>query len=295
MVRSLDGGGRRVSTRRRIERAAEGEAARHAAFSTAIAGTLEDAAIVGRGTKYPEWDVHRRCYRPDWCTVHEVEPRSENSTPLRVSDAHALRRSLARLGMGLDSCHRQVQGDDIDIDAAVEARVELMAGSAPDEAVYVDSLRRRRDLSVLLLLDISGSVAEPGATAQDRARATAGGGRRAHGRSSRSRRSRGALRLSLAGAIRRAPGAGEALRRRPRRARDAASSRLSCRAPTRDWARRSAMARPCWSSGAGRRAGCSSCCPTGWRTTTATNACTERPTRGARSPRPAAGVPPASV
>ena len=58
------------------------------------------------------------------------------------------------------------QGDEIDIDAVVEARVEAMAGSAPDEAIYVESLRRRRDLAVLLLLDISGSVAEPGATGQ---------------------------------------------------------------------------------------------------------------------------------
>ena len=68
--------------------------------------------------------------------------------------------------MGLDRYHRQAQGDDIDIDAAIEARVEVMAGSAPDEAVYVDSLRRRRDLAVLLLLDISGSAAEPAATGQ---------------------------------------------------------------------------------------------------------------------------------
>ncbi len=64
--------------------------------------------------------------------------------------------------MGLHRRHRQSQGDDIDIDAAVEARVEVMAGSVPDEAVYLDSLRRRRDLSVLLLLDVSGSTAEPG-------------------------------------------------------------------------------------------------------------------------------------
>ena len=64
--------------------------------------------------------------------------------------------------MGLHRRHRQSQGDDIDIDAAVEARVEVRAGSVPDEAVYLDSLRRRRDLSVLLLLDVSGSTAEPG-------------------------------------------------------------------------------------------------------------------------------------
>jgi nitric oxide reductase NorD protein len=165
MVRSQSGGPPGVDAPTHRTRGGR-RAGTHAAFSTASAGSLEDAATAGRGTKYPEWDVHRRCYRPDWCTVQEVPPRAESSTPLRVTDAHALRRSLARLGMGLDSCHRQEQGDDIDIDAAIEARVEWMAGSAPDEAVYVDSLRRRRDLSVLLLLDISGSVAEPGTTAK---------------------------------------------------------------------------------------------------------------------------------
>jgi nitric oxide reductase activation protein len=108
--------------------------------------------------------VHRQRYRQDWCTVQEVEPRPQDGTPLLVPSGYGLRRSLARLGTGLDSCHRQVQGDDIDIDAAVEARVDVMVGSAPGEAVYVDSQRRRRDLAVLLLLDISGSVAEPGAT-----------------------------------------------------------------------------------------------------------------------------------
>jgi nitric oxide reductase NorD protein len=133
-------------------------------FSTGQVGATDDDAVAQRGTTYPEWDVHRRRYRPNWCTVQEVEPIPKaGDTALGLSDVYGLRRPLARLGVGLDRCHRQVQGDDIDIDAAVEARVEVMAGSAPDEAVYLDSLRRRRDLSVLLLLDISGSVAEPGA------------------------------------------------------------------------------------------------------------------------------------
>ena len=112
--------------------------------------------------KYPEWDVTRKSYRPAWCTVREVEPKIKASAIQAIDDAIGVRRPLARLGMGLHRRHRQPQGDDIDIDAAVEARVEMLAGSAPDEAVYLDSLRRRRDLSVLLLLDVSGSAAEPG-------------------------------------------------------------------------------------------------------------------------------------
>ena len=114
------------------------------------------------GVTYPEWDVTRKSYRPAWCTVREVEPTIKASATQAIDGAIGVRRPLSRLGMGLHRRHRQAQGDDIDIDAAIEARVEVRAGSVPDEAVYLDSLRRRRDLSVLLLLDVSGSAAEPG-------------------------------------------------------------------------------------------------------------------------------------
>ena len=165
-VRRLDGSGPPGADTPTHRTHAGARAGSNTVLSTGIAGPLEEAAIEGRGTQYPEWDVHRRRYRQGWCTVHEIEPQPRDGTPLFPSDAYGLRRPLARLGMGLDRYHRRVQGDDVDIDAVVEARVEMMAGSAPDEAVYVESLRRRRDLAVLLLLDISGSAAEPGATGQ---------------------------------------------------------------------------------------------------------------------------------
>ncbi len=135
-------------------------------LSSAVASAADDIPGEGHGARYPEWDVHQRRYRPNWCTVQEVEPQLKDDAAVAMSDRLRLRRPLARLGVGLDRYHRQVQGDDIDIDATVEARVAVMAGSAPDEAVYVDSVRHRRDLSVLVLLDISGSVAEPGAVGQ---------------------------------------------------------------------------------------------------------------------------------
>jgi nitric oxide reductase NorD protein len=136
----------------------------HAASSLASTSSddVDDPAAQSDGVTYPEWDVTRKSYRSAWCTVREVEPKIKASAAQAIEDAIGLRRPLSRLGMGLHRRHRQSQGDDIDIDAAVEARVEVRAGSVPDEAVYLDSLRRRRDLSVLLLLDVSGSAAEPG-------------------------------------------------------------------------------------------------------------------------------------
>jgi nitric oxide reductase NorD protein len=112
---------------------------------------------------YPEWDMFQRRYKPNWCSVQEIDPPQKECAEPAAPNISSLRRPLARLGLGLDRCHRQSQGDDIDIDAAIEARIEMLAGSIPEETVYVDSLRRRRDLSVLVLLDISGSVGESGA------------------------------------------------------------------------------------------------------------------------------------
>jgi nitric oxide reductase activation protein len=131
-------------------------------------------AIARRGRTYPEWDVHHRRYRPDWCTVFEDEPAP--GEPLAPPDPGILRRRLARLGVDLDRRHRQLQGDDVDIDAAVEAFAAIAAGAAPNEAMYVDSVRCRRDLAVLLLLDISGSAGEPattGATVHEHQRSAA--------------------------------------------------------------------------------------------------------------------------
>lgn len=135
---------------------------RHAVSSLASVASEQVVDIKTEGLKYPEWNAERKTYRPEWCTVREVDPEIKASATQQIEDAISVRRPLARLGMGLHRRHRQPQGDDIDIDAALEARVEVRAGSAPDEAVYLDSLRRRRDLSVLLLLDVSGSAAEPG-------------------------------------------------------------------------------------------------------------------------------------
>jgi hypothetical protein len=151
---------------------------RAAVFSTARAGSVEAALSQrGGGTKYPEWDVHTQRYRQDFCTVNEVEITTIlDAGRFAIADRIGLRRALARLGLGIDRYHRQAQGDDIDIDAVVESRIEQLAGSAPDEAVFIDSVRRRRDLSVLLLLDVSASAGEPadgGKTVHEQQRAAA--------------------------------------------------------------------------------------------------------------------------
>lgn len=133
------------------------------AHSTATPERVENVRVDDRvqGTKYPEWDVHAGRYRQGFCTVLEVDPEPKrDAAGFAVPDRADVRRSLARLGLGIDRYHRQRQGDDVDIDAAIETYIERMAGFAPDDDVLIGSVRRRRDLSVLVLLDVSGSAAE---------------------------------------------------------------------------------------------------------------------------------------
>lgn len=138
-------------------------AGRRAVVTGTPAGALGEVGGFARaGVAYPEWDVHRRRYRPEWCTVIEADPPVAGTPAATFPDGHALQRPLARLGIGLTRCRRQRQGDDIDIDAAVEARVDTLAGSPHEDDSYLESLRRRRDLAVLVLLDVSGSAGEPG-------------------------------------------------------------------------------------------------------------------------------------
>lgn len=161
-VRRLSGGGQ-PGADAATHRSRSGTAGRAAVLSTTTApGDAEDVADA-TGLTYPEWDVHHRRYRPDWCTVEEIDASAGPPETLARPDVHSLRRPLTRLGIGLDRCRRQAQGDDIDIDAAVSARVDMLAGAAGgDVAVYIDNMRRRRDLAVLVLLDISGSAGESG-------------------------------------------------------------------------------------------------------------------------------------
>ena len=87
-------------------------------------------------------------------------PKTETGLELHQETRDLSDRALARLGTELERHRRQPQGEDLDLDAAVDSYVDSRAGGFSDDAVYVESQRSRRDLSALVLLDISGSAGE---------------------------------------------------------------------------------------------------------------------------------------
>lgn len=116
-----------------------------------------------RSVLYPEWDEDTHTYRPQWCRVREaVPPSGSRRLPAPAADAR-LRRSVAQVGLSRRRLYGQTVGDDIDLDRAITAQVDLRSGSSTHDNVYIDQAERRVDLGVVVLVDASASTKQVGA------------------------------------------------------------------------------------------------------------------------------------
>ncbi|MGH3664654.1 MAG: nitric oxide reductase activation protein NorD [Egibacteraceae bacterium] len=117
---------------------------------------------------YPEWDHVQGRYRERWCRVRERLLVPESGTRLHDETLRAYAdvlpdvvRQLERFAPeGLRVVGRQPDGDDLDLDASIEALVDLRVGLSASEAIHQRLERVARDVAVAFLLDLSSSTAE---------------------------------------------------------------------------------------------------------------------------------------
>ncbi len=113
---------------------------------------------------YPEWDWRARAYRTPGATVHllasEEGPLSWVEQTLRAQRTlcDSIRRHFEQLRAHRQRQHRQLEGEEIDLQAYVDARTDFRAGQSMSQALYQTSRAVRRDLAVTLLVDVSGST-----------------------------------------------------------------------------------------------------------------------------------------
>jgi hypothetical protein len=116
---------------------------------------------------HDEWDYLIADYRAQWCRVHEIALDGDNGefftgTLLRYAEVlPEVRRQFLRVKPeGYRTIHGLLDGEDFDLNAAVDARSDLRAGSTPDGKFYVARQREERDVATLFLLDMSASTDE---------------------------------------------------------------------------------------------------------------------------------------
>lgn len=118
----------------------------------------------GPGLSYPEWDCRVAAYRTPGATVHERPaapgPRAwvEQTLDAHRSMLEVLRRRFELLRARRTTRRRQLDGDEPDLDACVEAHADFRAGLPMNPALYQLQGRARRDMAILLLIDVSGST-----------------------------------------------------------------------------------------------------------------------------------------
>jgi nitric oxide reductase activation protein len=121
----------------------------------------------GRSFVYPEWDATIEDHKPNWVrlTEYRLEAGSADFVERVRRDfgpeISELRRAFEALRPeGMRRVRGLEDGDEIDLDRAIRARLERRAGSSPDPRIYTRHVREERDVAVAFLVDMSSSTNE---------------------------------------------------------------------------------------------------------------------------------------
>jgi nitric oxide reductase NorD protein len=115
-------------------------------------------------TTYPEWDTRSGAYLPDHVRVLDSLAEPEDCVPSFRQDPRAARRithvkrQFEALRPGRISIPGQLDGDELDMEAAVRARVDILANGAGTNRIWRQTRPIARDLAVSILLDVSRST-----------------------------------------------------------------------------------------------------------------------------------------
>ncbi len=119
--------------------------------------------ISGRFT-YPEWDVRTNSYLASHaCVLHSRAEASEaipafRADPRASARIRAVRRQFEALRPSLVSMPGFPDGDVLDTERAVRARVDFLSTGEGTDRVWRQTRPERRDLAVSILLDVSRST-----------------------------------------------------------------------------------------------------------------------------------------
>ncbi|HEC20565.1 MAG TPA: VWA domain-containing protein, partial [Gammaproteobacteria bacterium] len=116
---------------------------------------------------YPEWDYQTKTYRPDWVSLYEsLHPRGNAADIDALLAKHAaLAKRLQRILDMLKPQHYvrvryQEEGSELDLDVAIRSLIDFKGGATPDPRINMSHKHDGRDIAVMLLLDLSASLAD---------------------------------------------------------------------------------------------------------------------------------------
>ncbi|ESU23389.1 nitric oxide reductase activation protein [Flavobacterium enshiense DK69] len=127
------------------------------------ASVSESAEVDASGLHftYDEWDYGKRIFKENFCKVYpKLQQRTDpdyykNTISNNASTLMGLRKMLTSVNNKIQQQKRQTQGNEFDIDSITDLYVDVHSKRTPTENVYIANRKKEKDLSILILLDIS--------------------------------------------------------------------------------------------------------------------------------------------
>ena len=113
---------------------------------------------------YQEWDFRRNHYRKDWCVLRERDvfpyddPFVARTLAKYRGELPQLRKTFEALRGENRLLKKQINGDNIDFDALVEAHADMKTGRELSERLFTKLHKHERDIAVMFMVDMSGST-----------------------------------------------------------------------------------------------------------------------------------------
>jgi len=136
-------------------------------YDTAASGAEKEAGPApagGEARLYDEWDYRRGHYRKAWCVLQERQVHFGDAgfVPATLAkygpQVRQLRRRFEALRGEDKVLRRELFGDDVDLDALIEARADLRAGHPLADRLFMRRDRVARNMAVMFMVDMSGST-----------------------------------------------------------------------------------------------------------------------------------------
>jgi len=137
-------------------------AASRVRFDLDLPAEADDDLMLADGILLPEWDCRKQQLQPAHCRLQMLLARDAEPCALPLdlrAPAKRLRQQFQALTTQRTRLRAQLSGSDLDIDACVRFATDKASGArAAEPGLYVDSRQQQRDLSCLLLADLSLST-----------------------------------------------------------------------------------------------------------------------------------------
>ncbi len=129
-------------------------------FDLDLSPEAADPTMIDGEFTYPEWDFRKSQYLADHCRVVVGSP-SDKVDQAIVSDAalvRKVRRQFETLRPKRELRRAQLDGDQIDLEAAIRSRIDFIATGQPDDRIYGCARPASHELATSILVDVSLST-----------------------------------------------------------------------------------------------------------------------------------------